>query len=179
MRLHLGQLELIGQLLFLGLGQLVRPGELLQLQSQRGGQFRLLLGARCVFLQLTVQIFDIGLRGGELLLQLLVLLFALAQLGLLLAGGGAGLRQLLLDLFLVPARLFERLFHDGGQVVAGVRDGIDGDHDLCRRRRAVIRHMVHVRRERQQAQQQEIADDDENAAVHDYRAGVDAAVGGT
>ena len=106
MRLYLGQLELVGQLLFLGLGKLARLRKLIQLQPQRrdliGLPLRLGFGRRQfllrlfgVVLQLPVQILDVGLRGGDLLLQLLVFLLALAA-SLLRA-----LRQLLLQLLAI------------------------------------------------------------------------------
>ncbi len=155
----------------------LRLRELIQLQSQRRGliglPLRLGFGRRQfllrlfgIVLQLPVQIFDVGLRGGDLLLQLLVFLLALA-------GRVAGLRQLLLQLLAgFCCSSAERLFHHGGQVVAGIRDGIGRDHDLRRRRRVFVGHVVDVRRKRQQTQQQEVADDDEDAAVHDSRQGL-------
>ena len=158
---------------------------LVQLLPQRGGEFRLplclglgrrelLLRLRGIVLQLAVQVFDVGLGGGELLLQLLVFLFARVQLRLLLVRRVAGRRELLLQLYVPLAFLFERQFHHRREVLAGVRHVIGRHRHVGRRRRVFVGHPVDVRRKRQQTQQQEIADDDENAAVHDGKTGVGA-----
>ena len=133
---HLGQLKLIGQLLLLGLGELVASGELHPVAVQRGGQLRLLLRLglrrrellslrlRGSVLQLAVQIFNVGLRGGKLLLQPLVFLFALGSIAP--AAGWRRARAVAsccCNCSRLLALLSERLFHHGGQVVAGVRDG--------------------------------------------------------
>ena len=93
----------------------------------------------------------------------------LLQLLLLLPGVLADLGQFRLQLFAVLLLLAERLFHHLREVLpAGVLRLGQGIHLDGRRGALVIAsHLAEVRRERQQAQQQEVADDNENAAVHD------------
>ena len=188
--LNLGQLEPVGQLLFLGQGCLIALRKLCELLPQDGGQIRLFLNLRLrcrellpghrgfggTALQFLVERLDAGLRRGVLLLK--VGLFLL-QLFLLLPGGFADPGQLRLQLFAVLLLLAERLLHDRRKIFPAGVPRLGQDIHLDGRRRAFVLagHLAEVRRERQQAQQQKVADDNENAAVHDDVTGVGVVAG--
>ena len=136
------------------------------------------------FLQLAGQMFQVGLRGGVLLLQdggLLfqarVFLFRPGQRLLLAAGRAAGDIKLLLQLLAALLLVRQRLFHEFHQVPARLHDGIGRHVHPGRTLRVVAGDPTEVRRKRQQAQQQKVANDDENAAVHASKAGSGAAAG--
>ena len=185
--LNFRHLKLAGQLLLFVLGHLVVFRELGELFLQGGGQVGLLLNfsllRRELFpghrgfggtpLQFLVEHLDAGLGRGVLLLEirLFLLQFFGLLVGLLLLQPRrlAGLGQFRLQLFAVLLLLAQRLLHDRREILRVVVPRFGQDVHLDGRRGAFILagHLAEVRRERQQAQQQEVANDNEDAAVHD------------
>jgi hypothetical protein len=100
--------------------------------------------------------------GFELLLESLDLLVALVD-------GLAGLGKFVLQLVAVASLVFEREAHRGVEVIASRRRHLIRAHGrhVHGPGDAVIRDVVNVHRgESQEAYQEEVADDDEDAAVH-------------
>ena len=176
------------------LGLLVVFRELRHLLLQSGGLVVLLAGfgfhRRQFFfrhqgfdgtaLQPLIERLDVGLGGGkfllqsrgflffglQLLLERLRLLLTLAQQGLLFAGRFSRFGQFAQQL--VPAFSFfiQRQPQHGGQILRGVHL-VGGDFHVHSGLRPLLPHLVDVHGgEGQQTHQQEVADDDQDAAVH-------------